>query len=455
MFSTLFSLDFSLTKTLVVLIAVGALFCLDLAERSRQSKTHYIFAALLGTLLSIGLIKAAEALLLPELSRNTHAMALGIFLMFIAWRLIFGPWESQVKAVVLGTFLFWIAFHILGEESTRVRTAHLLAITIALIPAIMWSALFLEYHRERLSKVILMFFAGMASTVPILFYDALVRHHIELNFFFFRVVPESFNFQNAKDLVLNQNLEVSALQVSLIALFLSSLFVGLIEEGSKYWVLKKSGQDFFTSIDDVMQLAIIVAIGFAFTENVTPSGYFVTFVDQYLVSTSDRDWFGFIGNVAGRSILTSMVHIVSTGVMGYYLGLSIFAAPFLQDAETDGKRYRFVEYVHRVLGYQKKSIFQTQMILTGLVLASALHGFSNFLVTLPDILPGNPRTLGELLGSDPESAWHFISLLLFPCLLYVVGGFWLLTLLFHSKRNMKERGHLITVDTFVRGDSSV
>jgi hypothetical protein len=65
-------------------------------------------------------------------------------------------------------------------------------------------------------------------------------------------------------------------------------------------------------------------------------------------------------------------------------------------------------------------------------------------VTLPDVLPGNPRTLGALFGSSPDSPLHYFSLLLFPSLLYVVGGFWFLTGLFMSRENEKEmpRGNI-------------
>ena len=86
----------------------------------------------------------------------------------------------------------------------------------------------------------------------------------------------------------------------------------------------------------------------------------------------------------------------------------------------------------------------------GLLSAFVLHGMFNFLVTLPDLLPGNPRTLGDLLGSPPGSFLHMIALLIVPSLFYVVGGFWILSVLFFRKECMKERGCLVEVDTFVR-----
>jgi hypothetical protein len=89
------------------------------------------------------------------------------------------------------------------------------------------------------------------------------------------------------------------------------------------------------------------------------------------------------------------------------------------------------------------------MLTLGIMIAIFLHALSNFLVTLPDVLPGNPRTFGELLGSPAGSPLHYIALLLIPALVYVVGGFWLLTALFERKENAKERGHVVATEMYI------
>jgi len=65
-------------------------------------------------------------------------------------------------------------------------------------------------------------------------------------------------------------------------------------------------------------------------------------------------------------------------------------------------------------------------------------------------LPGNPRTLGELLGFENGSFLDLISLILIPSLFYVLGGFWILSALLFRNENRKEHGHLVVTDTFVR-----
>lgn len=416
--------------------------------RWRHAK-EYVFAIILGTILSFVLIGFERTILDSAQSPDAFFAALGVVGIAVAWRFLFGPWIAHIKAAVLGTFTFWVMLHLLWQEAGVERTAHLLAIGMALIPAVIWCALFLKYHWERMSLVLLMFFSGMLSTAPILFYDALVRRGIELQFLLFRVVPENFT-RSSSALVTGTIVESSSVKTTLLSTLLAFLLVGLIEEGSKFWVLKKSGTEFFRSINDVVELGIIVAIGFAFAENVINPTYFVSFVREYLLAPTTADWGGFIGNVVGRSILTTMVHIVSTGVLGYFLGLAIFAEPTLEEARNKGKTSLLSGVAWAFLRLPEKEVFRRQMVLTGFSIAVVLHGLFNFMVSLPDLLPGNPRSLGDLFGLDAGSFLHAISLILIPSLFYVLGGFWILSTLLFRNENNKEHGQLVVTDTFVR-----
>ncbi|MFH0851452.1 MAG: PrsW family glutamic-type intramembrane protease [Candidatus Peregrinibacteria bacterium] len=432
-----------------ILFASAALAVAGMGLVKWRHAKEYVFAIVLGTILSFVLIGFERILLDPSQSPDAFFSALGVVGIALAWRFLFGPWIAHIKATVLGTFIFWVVFHLLWQEAGIERSAHLLAIGVALIPAAIWCALFLKYHWERMSLVLLMFFSGMLSTVPILFYDALVRRGIELQFLLFRIVPENFT-RASSALVTGAIVEQSTVKTTLLSTLLAFLLVGVIEEASKYWVLKKSGTEFFRSINDVVSLGIIVAIGFAFAENVINPTYFVGFVREYLLAPSSADWGGFVGNVVGRSILTTMVHIVSTGVLGYFLGLAIFAGPTLEEARRKGKTSLLSGIAWTFLRLPEKEIFRRQMVLTGFSIAVVLHGLFNFMVSLPDLLPGNPRTLGELFGLPDGSYLHMISLILIPSLFYVLGGFWILSTLLFRNENNKEHGQLVVTDTFVR-----
>jgi len=437
----------SVVQAAFVLTGIAVLLSLDIRSRLKHKKHHYLFAAILGTLLSVPIVQLGSILLIQGSALGSAVVGLGVLLLIILWRLLFNAWEAPIKATVLGSCILWLSLHMLWHDTPEQRLAHLLTIVVALIPAIVWASLFLKYHRERLGTVLLMFFAGILSTAPILFYDALWRRRLELHFFLFRIVPE--DFQSAVDEFVQQWFgTISVTGSGLLSLFISFLVIGLMEEASKYWVLHKTGKNIFMSIDDVMQMGIIVAIGFAFAENVLNQGYFLGFVNEYLQSNI-VNWSGFIGNVAGRSVLTSMVHIVSTGVLGYYLGLALYASQYLKDIEGAGHKAYVSSAIERLLYIPKRDAFRAQMMLTGITMATLLHTMANFLVSVPKALPGNPRTLGDLVGAPPESLLHAVALLLIPSLLYVGGGFWLLSFLFLRKENIRERGRIISVDTFV------
>jgi hypothetical protein len=419
------------------------------AELRYAPLREYAFAFGIGALLTFALVGFQRALFAPGAAADPYAVALGIVCIALAWRMLFGPWAAHVKATVLGTFIVLMSAHLLWDDPPDQLKAHLLAIIIAAVPAVIWCLLFLQEHRERLSSVLLMFFAGMLSTVPILFYDLLVRSGMELQFFVFRIVPESFT--RSSSAFVSSSLAAGVdLRASLLSTLVTFLIVGLIEETSKYWVVSRSARSIVSSVDDVIQLSVIVAIGFAFAENILNPTYFLAFVQQYLLTPASPQWGSFVGNVMGRSILTSMVHILSTGVLGYFLGLAIFAGPVVRDVERDGREYLVASVLGRILRIPEKTVFRVQMLLTGILLATVLHGLFNFTVTLPELLPTHPKSIGDLLGAAAGSPLHGIPFLLIPSLFYVVGGFWLLTALLTRTESCRERGILVTTDTFVR-----
>ncbi len=449
MMSYLTNIEYSPNKTIAVICVMAALASIDIARRIKHRPTHLLFAVILATALSFGLVEVGEMILKADaFAQNAFAMALGFVLVLMCWRALFGGGDASTKAVMLGTFLFWLALHVLFKDTDEQTMVRCIAAITALIPAGIWCLLFLKYHRERFVNVLVLFMAGMLATVPILYYDALVRHGAMMQFFFFELHPVSFHSaaQTFVDVQFPDGVPFGGV---LVATLVSFLLVGVIEEVSKYWVLSHAGKRMFTSIDDVMQLSIVVAIGFAFAENVINPVYFTAFVSDYLLHGAAPDPLAFVSNVLGRSVLTSMVHILATGVLGYFLGLAIFAGPYLEEQRSQGHMHRLLAALHRLLRVREVSIFRVHMLAMGLLVAIVLHGAFNFIVTLPDLLPNNPQTLSDLFGEKAPSFLRHIPLLLVPALLYVVGGFWLLTSLFLRKDNMQEHGHLVTREDYV------
>ena len=106
-------------------------------------------------------------------------------------------------------------------------------------------------------------------------------------------------------------------------------------------------------------------------------------------------------------------------------------------------------FLHRMFAIKTEAVFSRIQIVFGIVAAITLHGIFDFIVTLPEVLPGNPSTVGALLGMPQDAVLSGIGIVLIPALLYVVGGFWLLSYLFERKENIKEYGARVESQSFV------
>lgn len=439
-------------RTTVVFLAVIAFGFFDrLHWKGTSDRFQYFYAFVLGTIVTWILIAFKRTFFETGVAGNPFLMALGVVLVVIGWKFLFSAWRASIKVTVLGTFLFWSSYVLLRAQTQEELIATGIAAVLALLPVAAWCWLFLRYHKTRIANVILAFFAGMLSTIPILFYYQLVGSNVELNFFFFTVTPESFG-ANAGGFVeaFGTGVETGTKYVLLAALVRYAL-VGVIEELSKFWVLEKSGKLLFRSIDDALQLAIIVALGFAFAENLINPVYFVGFVKDYLLTPESPMWGPLIAGVVGRGALTVMVHVLSTGVLGYFFGLAFFASPLLRDRFERGRLHPILYAVHRMLGIKTETLYARTQLTIGLLLAIVLHGIFDFIVTLPSLLPGNPQTLGAVLFPDASGGiLHAVSITLLPSLFYIVGGFWLLSALFTRSEDMKEFGSVVTTESIVR-----
>jgi hypothetical protein len=436
--------------TLNLEIFLGILIPVALLNQyvAKAPHNHYLFSYIIGSAIAALTFGMVYLLSLPMFRGNPFAVAIGLLGIVLLWKFLFGPWSSEVKATVLGTFLFWIAVIRLEALPSTLRFATLLALPIAFLPALLWCMLFLKQHRERFSVVILTFLAGMLSTAPILFYDYVVRTGVELDFFLFRLTPE--HFMRSSETFASQLLtgQIGIISSSVLASLVSFVLVSVIEEWSKNWVMKSSDRAYFRSIDDAIQLSIIAAIGFAFAENIVNPNYFVAFVRDYLVAPQNPQWGAFTASIVGRAVITNMVHVTSSGVLGYFYGLAFFAQPFLMEDRAEGRRHLFLSFLYRALGVRRATLFQEKKLLEGLCAAIGLHSFFNIVVSLPEMLPGNPNTLGQLFGFSGIGSG--ITIVAAPALLYVFGGWFLLAYLFRRKESLQEFGVRQHEEVFVR-----
>lgn len=273
----------------------------------------------------------------------------------------------------------------------------LLVFIIAIIPALIWLYIFLRKHHENKVLVVLTFIGGMIAAKLILVYQGYWDETI--NLIFFKVDP--IDFKN--------NIESLFSSSPIMALFLSFVGVGVIEEYAKFWIMKLIDHGFFKSIDDVIELAIVSALGFAFFENII---YFTAHIDN--LSTGSFFVFALM-----RVTVVTMVHILCSGILGYYYGMAFFSSPMLKIQHMKKKRHPVLQFLKRVLHLKKSHVYHDEMFLIGLVLSMGIHGFYNFILTININIVGIPLFLPMIF-------------------IYFFGGYWFLSMLLRRKNlNLK------------------
>lgn len=269
---------------------------------------------------------------------------------------------------------------------------HIIVFLLAIIPAAIWLYIFWKKHHESKWLIALVFVGGMIAAKLILIYQGYWDETI--NLIFFKVNPVDFreNIQN----LFSKN--------PVLALFLSFVGVGVMEEFLKFWIMKFLGHRFFKSIDDVIELAIISALGFAFYENIV---YFTAHWGSLSAGT-------FTAFAMFRVTIVTMVHVLCSGVLGYYFGMAFFASPMLKIQYMKRKTHPVLQFLKRVLHLKRSMIYHDEMLVIGLVAAMVLHAIYDFVLTINVKLIGIPLHIPIML-------------------LYFFGGFWLLNKLLKRK----------------------
>ena len=294
-----------------------------------------------------------------------------------------------------------------------------LCIALAGVPIVIWMLIFGTRHYHHWWRVLITFIAGMGSAGLILLYQAYWGH--DFNLLFFSVSAQNF------DSTLRTGIESAFLTAAAI-----SFSVALLEEWSKHWVVKITGRRIFESVDDVIELSIVAALGFAFLENV---GYFFRLIQQ---GQSEQ----FLEVYAMRSIFVTFVHVLCSGIYGYFYGLGHFAGPMLKEYRRDNYRPWLVRWLHYLFNFRREIVFRDEMSVLGVIAAAGLHGTYNFLMELDVHI--NANGIAHTFAGD--NSGFALRTLIFPLLL--IGGFVVLSGLLEKKEDQKYFGHLVRRDHY-------
>jgi len=270
---------------------------------------------------------------------------------------------------------------------------------IAIIPALIWAALFMKKHRENKWLVFLTFLGGIFAAQLILLYKGYWDTSINLIF--------------AKVTLVDFRSNISSMFVStVLAAFVTFLGIGAMEEFFKFGVMKLINKNFFRSIDDVITLAIVSALGFSFYENMI---YFNT---QW--GAMDMQAFSMLA--ISRVTIVTMVHMLCSGVLGYFFGHAYFASPILRLEHAQKKRHYVLVFLKNLLHMRKSHLYRNEMITIGLVLAMLLHAIYDFVLS-------STINLSPILVTG-------------TVMLYFFGGYYFLSYLIKRKESKLQLGLL-------------
>lgn len=270
---------------------------------------------------------------------------------------------------------------------------HWLFIFIALLPALAWFAILSLFQRENKWLTGLTFLAGILSVIPIFALEAEIRH------------VGGWITQAAVE--------------GVAVILLSALWVGIYEEYAKNWAMRKVDDGRLRNIDDAILFAMMAGLGFAFIENVF---YFYQIANNPLTADS----FGSYAIL--RILLSNTLHVVASGIFGYFYGLAHFASEEYQAELQSGRKLFFTKWVHKVLHLKSETAFHEEKMMEGLIFAAGLHGLFNGFMGLAQHLQENGHVFGK-----------FFLIAAVPLL---GGSLWWLISLLGEKENRKELGHL-------------
>jgi RsiW-degrading membrane proteinase PrsW (M82 family) len=230
---------------------------------------------------------------------------------------------------------------------------------LALLPALFWGYLFFikQPHQKRL--VIHLFLAGAVSVAPLLAYKFLWQYFPWINAFLY---TNSF----ADDFVGFAN--VSLLPLDVLVTF---MIVGIIEEVAKFQAVRLIHKKKVCSVTDVMEYFIIVALGFAFIENII---YFYNIIN---IRGAENIFLPFIF----RSLFSTFAHLMFSGILGYYYGQSLLAKPLLKE-NYNQKKWSIIRTIAKTLKLNKEKLFAEEKLIQGLLAAIILHACFNIFLEM-------------------------------------------------------------------------
>lgn len=228
----------------------------------------------------------------------------------------------------------------------------LLAIFLASLPLVLWmdSLGYIKKHDPEVKKYLkFVFLLGCLTTLPTLL----------IQYLWVQITHKTIDVSI-----------VTSISSQSLATLLSIVIFVIFEEVGKISVLAFINRFIYKirTINQAVMFGMFIALGFSFIENITYFFDAVTngnIVDLFFI-------FSF------RSIFTICAHLIFTGIFAYLFAISLFSAPFYAQSKLEGKKFIFIDFVHKIFKINGGLLFKYREVLRGFLIASTLHTLFNF-----------------------------------------------------------------------------
>lgn len=233
-----------------------------------------------------------------------------------------------------------------------------LVILLAALPTLIWAWALFQGRRSARGPLLLAFFLGTLTVLPILGLQYIWLWHPEWDVY--RVLEKNIN------------------EVHILALVTLAIAANLeeITKSGVIWIIDRTRIGIQT-INDAVKYSILAGLGFSFVENIV---YF-----YYIWDASGPA--GLIFPVIFRSIFTMCAHMVFSGIFGYFHGVAKFSRPIMEAKLWMGERAVLVRLMAKFLGANEADAFRQLTWLKGLFIAMMLHTGFNFALEFERFLP--------------------------------------------------------------------
>lgn len=219
---------------------------------------------------------------------------------------------------------------------------------LALVPVFAWIFVWFKKDDEESKHVFLVFFLGTLTVLPILLLQWLWALHPEFDFY-------AFVDNKVSD--------------PLAWFVITYVFAAMLEEVVKGYMIYYV--DFTTveikTINNCIKYNLLVALGFAFSENLL---YFYSGI-------TNESFTGFSAMFVFRSMFTVCAHMIFSSITGYYYGLSKFSDPIVEQEKWLGVSHKFVRKIAHFFNKDPRAVLPIFKWWTGIFLAMVLHGAYN------------------------------------------------------------------------------